>query len=120
MAEPIEGSPAWIDVNSIRESLKTDPLKMKLAHEWINYTLSPEFQLKVIVEGIATPPVTDTAIEQLSDEQKTTFHLDDKDFIKNFRHYYPTIESERTRNGNKLLWQAANKGVDKPVRPAPE
>ena len=120
MAEPEEGSPAWIDVHTIRKTMESDPFKMKLAHDWINFTLTPDYQLKVIVEGIATPPVTTDAAARLSQEQRKAFNLDDPEFNKNFRAYYPTITSERTRNGLKLIWKQANKGVDKPVRQKPE
>ena len=92
---------------------------MDLAHEWINYTLSPDFQLKVIAEGIATPPVTKSAVAKLSPEQQKAFHVDDKDFHKKFRVYYPTLKSQRTRNGLKLLWEQANRGISKSVRSAP-
>jgi spermidine/putrescine-binding protein len=116
MAEPIEGSPSWIDVQAINQSLANKPLKKAIAHEWINFTLSPEFQIKVIAEGIATPPVTESAIDRLSAEQKQSFHVGDKDFIKKYRVTYPTIKSERNRNGIKYLWNEANKGIVKPVR----
>jgi spermidine/putrescine-binding protein len=116
MAEPVEGSPTWIDVHTINQSLANKPLKRKLANEWINYTLSPDFQRKVIVEGIATPPVTTSAVAELSERQRNEFHLDDKDFIKKYRVVYPTIKKERNRNGIKYLWTEANKGIEKLVR----
>ncbi len=116
MAEPEEGSPTWIDVHTINQSLTNKPLKRKLANEWINYTLSPEFQKKVIVEGIATSPVTTSAVDQLSEQQRKEFHLGDKDYIEKYRVIYPTIKKERNRNGLKHLWAEANLGIEKPVR----
>lgn len=120
MAEPLEGSPTWIDVHTINQSLANKPLKKALANEWINYTLSPEFQGKVIVDGIATPPVTTSAVDQLSKQQKKDFHLGDKDFTRKYRVVYPTIKQERNRNGIKHLWQEANQGIEKPVRTPPK
>ncbi len=119
MAEPSEGSPAWIDVHTIRQSMSKEPLKMDLAHEWINYTLSPEFQVKVIAEGIETPPVTTSAVAKLSPKQRQAFHVDNEDFLKKHRVYYPTITSERTRNGLKLIWQEANRGITKAIKKKP-
>lgn len=119
MAEPEEGSPTWIDVHAVNQSLSNKPLMKALAFEWINYTLSPEFQLDVIVEGIATPPVTTSALARLSEAQRQSYHLEDKQFIKKYRVIYPTIKLERNRNGIKYLWNQAKRGIDKPVRSKP-
>ena len=119
MAEPEEGSPTWIDVNTINQSVAGDPLKYSIAHEWINFTISPDFQIEAIVNGIATPPVTETAKSRLSHEQIKDFNLDDKEFLNKYRVVYPTIKFERNRNGIRYLWEEASKGISKKVRPAP-
>jgi spermidine/putrescine transport system substrate-binding protein len=107
-------------VHAVNQSLSNKPLKKALAYEWINYTLSPEFQLDVIVEGIATPPVTKSALARLSEAQQQSYHFDDKEFLQKYRVIYPTIKSERNRNGIKYLWNEAKRGIDKPVRSNPD
>ena len=116
MAEPEEGSPAWIDVHAINQSLADEPTKLAIAHDWIDYTLSADFQYEVIVTGIGTPPVTLGAQDRLSPAQAKAFRVGDKDFFERYRVTYPTIKSERTRNGIKFLWESAISGISKPER----
>lgn len=108
MAEPNEGTTGWVDGHAISRTLADKPLHKKMAEEWINFTLSDQFQLEAIVRGIGSAPVNVAIKNQLSAEEVAAFHLDDPDYFKNNRILWPTLTA-RQRNFFKLLWQDALK-----------
>lgn len=107
MAEPKEGTTSWVDGHAISKTLADKPKLKKIAEEWINFTISDDFQLNAIVRGIGSAPVNTTIKSQLTKEEIATLHLDDPDYFKNNRILWPTLNT-RQRNLFKLMWETAN------------
>lgn len=112
MIDPEEGSPAWIDSHAISHSLKNKPFLKKIAEEWINYTLGKRYQVEVVVNYLSSAPVTQDIVAQLPKDKIKAFHLDDPEYFTKYRHVYPSIDNKRDRNGLKILWNDACKGID--------
>jgi spermidine/putrescine transport system substrate-binding protein len=106
MAEPKEGTTGWVDGHAISRTLADKPLHKRIAEEWINFTLSDEFQLQAIVRGIGSAPVNISIKDKLTKDEIASFHLDDPDYFKNNRILWPTL-SKRKRNFFNQLWQDA-------------
>lgn len=107
-AHPEEGVPGWIDNHVISHSLKDKPLMKRIAEEWINYTISVDFQAKVLVETLGTHPVNQITADSASVEQKLSF------FAQSFNDKEANIIlmpelDRRARNGINLLWNEALK-----------
>ncbi len=112
MAEPKEGTTGWVDGHAIGHSLADKPVHKKIAEEWINFTLSDDFQLQAIVRGIGSAPVNVSIKDKLTAEEVATFHLDDPNYFKNNRILWPTL-SKRQRNFFNKLWADALKASGK-------
>jgi len=112
MASPKEGTTRWIDGHAISNNLADKPLHKKIAEDWINYTLSEEFQLKVIARGIASAPVNITIKNQLTADETNRFHLNDDNFFSKEQALWPTL-SKTQRRFMKLLWDNALTNANK-------
>ncbi|GAA3925019.1 ABC transporter substrate-binding protein [Litoribacillus peritrichatus] len=108
MANPKEGTTGWVDGHAITKTLADKPQLKKIAEEWINFTLSDQFQIDVIVRGIGSAPVNASIKNQLTPEEVSQFHLNDPDYFKNNRILWPTLTT-RQRNFFKALWDRALK-----------
>lgn len=113
IANPKEGSMGWIDNYVMGYSLKNKPFLKKVAEEWMNFVLSPEFQLNSVVRGMGSAPVNTSIKNKLSQEEMSRFHLNDPDFYSKKNILWPTIQNVRDRNGLKQLWEKAVVGEDK-------
>lgn len=108
MATPKEGTTGWVDGHAISQSLAAKPKSKRIAEEWINFTLSDNFQIKAIVRGIGSAPVNTTIKDRLTVKEVALYHLDDPTYFKNQRILWPTL-STRQRNFFKSLWNDALK-----------
>ena len=106
MASPKEGTTRWIDGHAISNNLADKPLHKKIAEDWINYTLSEEFQLKVIARSIASAPVNLTIKSQLTVDEANRFHFNDENFFSKDQALWPTL-SKTQRRFMELLWDNA-------------
>lgn len=116
-ARPQEGSIWWVDNWVLSAELVKKPTLKRIAEDFINYTLSPRYQLEVFMRGTASFPVT-TAVKELATPQEVQFfHLDDPRYLGLER---PTLKnlSVRNRNGMKLLWETALKQAGRTPEPA--
>jgi spermidine/putrescine transport system substrate-binding protein len=107
-AYPKEGVPGWIDNHVISQELASKPQLKRIAEEWINFTISNEFQTSVLVEALSTNSVNMETVETATDEQKRGFYaksLNDPDAIIVLM---PELD-RRTRNGVDNLWNKALK-----------
>jgi len=109
MADTKEGTTGWVDGHALGNTLKDKPKLKEIAEAWINYSLSDDFQLDVIVKGIGSAPVNTTIKNKMSTAEITAFHMDDPDYFKNNRILWPTLNT-RQRNFFKTLWEKALKG----------
>jgi len=101
-----EKSPGWIDNFVISHTLKDRPQLKRIAEEWINYTLSAEFQAEVLVKGLSARPVNTQTTQLLSQEMIETVGLDDVTASNDMFVLMPELD-RRTRNGFDLLWGQA-------------
>lgn len=108
MAFPKEGTTGWVDGFMIASAVQRDPLRLEVAHAYLNFTLSTDYQLHV-VNNLASAPVTLSVKNHLSRETIREFHLDDPDFMeKNYILWQPL--TTRTRDGFRAMWEEATKG----------
>lgn len=108
MAEPKEGTTAWVDNLMISHTLKDKPKLKQIAEELANIVLSDDYQVEDIVRG-GTTPVVSTIYDRLSPEEIKRFHMDDPEFFKNNMVLWPTL-NKVDRKGLKRLWDKALKG----------
>ena len=109
MAEPKEGVTGWVDNFVICRSLSDKPFLKTVAEEWLNYVLSPEYQKEVVIRRLNCNPVNLATKKNLSPEAVSEYHLNDPDYLMENMVLWPTIQSQRVRNGMKYLWNQALK-----------
>ncbi len=112
IANPKEGTTYWVDNYSITWALKGKPFLRKIAEEWLNYTLSRDFQVEVVMRELSCFPVTINIKEGVSEEERKIFHLDNPEEYQRTRISERDL-SIRDRHGLKLLWDNALKEREK-------
>ncbi len=110
MAEPAEGTPWWIDEYAITWALVDRPFMKKVAEEWINKVLSPGFQIENIVRRLTIYPVVTNISDELTDEEIERIQTGTSGSFLDKRILQHTY-SQRDRNGIRMLWKEAMKGV---------
>jgi len=110
LAEPKEGSLSWIDNYAITWALADKPFLKRVAEEWINRLLEPDYQVGYIVREIALGPITTNIGDRLTANEKERFRIGVPNFFKDSRVLLPTF-SRRDRNGLQLLWKEAMEGI---------
>ncbi|SLM30932.1 putative Extracellular solute-binding protein, family 1 [Desulfamplus magnetovallimortis] len=104
MATPKEGTTMWVDHWVVTYALKDQPLKRKLAEEWINYSLSPELQIGVIRNwGVA--PVVSNINDRLTENEISIYKSGDNEYWQKLSMW--ENQTARTRNGYKKMWDIA-------------
>ncbi len=107
MAEPKEGTTAWVDNFMIGYALEDTPKLKQIAEEWLNIVLSDEYQIYVARE-IGSVPIITTIMDKLTLDEIARFHLDDPTHFKKYRIPWPTLK-KANRKGFERLW---NKAMD--------
>lgn len=110
MAEPAEGMPCWIDNYSITWALADKPFLKMAAEEYIDRLLSTDYQVEHIMRHMSLTPITTNIEALLTAEEKERIHIGTPDFFDKNRILQRTY-SERDRNGLKLMWEEAMKGI---------
>jgi spermidine/putrescine-binding protein len=110
MAEPVEGTPFWIDNISITSALEDKPFLKKLAEEYINELQSTDYQVGHILRVVGTLPVISDIDHLLTPEEKKRIKVGTLNSLDTNRVLLPTC-SRRNRNGLKLLWDEAIEGI---------
>ncbi len=110
MAAPKEGTLWWVDTCVLTWALADRPFMKKVAEEWINKTLSPEFQMDYLVPDGAYPVVPDTT-DKLTPAEKAWVGCA-TDGVAAGKHILVKSYSRRDRNGLRLLWEEAMEGID--------
>jgi spermidine/putrescine-binding protein len=111
MADPKEGTPWWIDDYAITWSLEDKPFLKKVAEEWINEALKPDFQVENIIRDLTIHPVTTNINDRLSLEERQRLGIDRPGSFTEKRILQQTM-SRRDRNGLRLLWDEATQGIE--------
>jgi spermidine/putrescine-binding protein len=110
MADPKEGTMWWIDEYAFTWGLEKKPFLKKVAEEWVNESLSQEFQVDHLVRQVGIYPVVTNIAAKLTKAEKLRLQTDvDPQRLKDER-ILQQIYSKRDRNGLKLLWKEAKKG----------
>lgn len=117
-AFPQEGTTAWFDAYVIGYSLNDQAPHIGInypardraflreaAHEWINYSLSPQYQAAIIRSWHSLPTIDNVNVELTANEMKS-HQINDAEKIFNNMILWPTL-SARDRNGLKQLWESA-------------
>lgn len=105
-AYPKEGVPGWIDNHVISQGLADKPELKRIAEEWINFTISEDFQAKVLVEALSTNPVNMVTAKNATPEQRQGFYATSLDDPKAAIILMPELD-RRTRNGFDNIWNQA-------------
>ncbi len=108
MANPKEGTVYWVDNYAITWAVRDKPILRKIAEEWCNYVLSPEFQVEVIMRELTCYPVITNIQNRVTADEMKQFHLDAPEEYQKTRISESDL-SLRDRNGLKLLWDNAKK-----------
>jgi len=106
MADPKEGTTGWVDGHAITYTLQDKPKHKRIAEEWINFTISDDFQLNAIIKGIGSAPVNISIKDKMSKQEIIDFHFDDPGYFSEKRILWPTL-STRQRNFIRSLWDQA-------------
>lgn len=107
-AYPKEGVPGWIDNHVISQELANKPQLKRIAEEWINFTISSEFQTSVLVAALSTNSVNIVTVETASELQKQGFYARSLTDPEAVIVLMPELD-RRSRNGIDSLWNKALK-----------
>jgi spermidine/putrescine transport system substrate-binding protein len=110
MAKPTEGVPCWIDNYSITWALADKPFLKKVAEEYINGIISTDYQTEHIMRTMSLTPIITNIEGLLTSEERERIHIGTPNFFSKNRILQSTY-SHRNRNGLKLLWEEAMKGI---------
>jgi spermidine/putrescine-binding protein len=111
MAEPTEGTPSWIDNYAITWALKDKPFLKKVAEEYINELLTRAYQVDHIMRKLSLTPIITNIEDLLTKEEAENIHIGFPNFFAENRILQHTY-SKRDRNGMRLLWKEAMKGIN--------
>lgn len=102
MACPKEGTTVWIDGHTLTRALADKPFLKQIAEEWINYSVSEQFQQEVVYQGLNSLPANGVVFQQLNAKKALPSHHTclDLNFV------WPIL-SQRQRNFMKSLWSNA-------------
>jgi len=110
MAEPIEGTMWWIDVHALTWSLSDKPFLKKIAEEWINRSLEPDYQADHLTREVGIYPVTTNIADRLTEtEKKKVLYTKPGEFKE--KRILQRVHNQRDRNGMRALWKDAMKGI---------
>lgn len=107
-AYPKEGVPGWIDNHVISQGLIDKPELKRIAEEWLNFTISEDFQSSVLVQALSTNPVNAATAKNATPEQRQGFYTTSLNDPKATVILMPELD-RRTRNGFDNLWNQALK-----------
>lgn len=105
-ANPKEGTPGGIGNYMISHTLRNQPKLRRIAEEWLNYVISPYFQVNIIARKLGTAVVNRSVRDQLTPEEIKAFHLDDPNYFQERLIPWPVLDN-KSRKGFELLWQKA-------------
>ena len=108
MATPEEGSTAYIDCWMLSHTLRNKPKLKQIAEAWIDYTISPDFQVEQVVRTLNNFPVNFSITDRITPEETSVFHVDDPTYFQN--NFIPwEILDRNTRKGFELIWKKATR-----------
>jgi len=107
-AFPKEGTPGYVDGWLMSHALADNPKLKRIAEEWLNYVIGPDFQTEQVVRTLGVFPVSFAIRDRLTPEETEAFHLNDPNFFKDNFVLWEILD-KRTREGFKLFWKKAGR-----------
>lgn len=105
-ARPTEGTLNGVGNFMISHTLRDDPAMKRIAEEWLNYSISPAYQMEVIMGAYF--PVNLRIRNQLAPELVEYYHLDTPEYFKEQMILWPVLD-KRTRTAFELFWNKATR-----------
>ncbi len=105
-AEPKEGTSVGIGSFLISHTLRDNEMMKKIAEEWLNYTISPAYQMNVIMGAYF--PVNLTIKNDIDPALAAYYHLDDPNYFKEQMIPWPMLDKQ-TRTAFELFWKKATR-----------
>ncbi|MCP4749820.1 MAG: extracellular solute-binding protein [Proteobacteria bacterium] len=105
---PKEGSTGWVDNFCIARTVRKNKFLRIVAHEWLNFAISPEFQVEVGVRSLSADPANVNIKDRLTPAEIKKHHLDNLNYFKENRILWPIL-SKRARRGFNDMWVKALK-----------
>ncbi|ODN43547.1 type 2 periplasmic-binding domain-containing protein [Piscirickettsia litoralis] len=109
MTIPQEGVPAWIDSYALSHRLKNKPQHKMVAEEWLNHTLSPNFQVEVVIGQLGNFPVIRKEILQNNSLNQHSISKAELEFSEKMI-LWPVL-SKKNRLGLRRIWRLATKNL---------
>lgn len=106
MAQPKEGTMWWIDDFALTWSLADKPFLKIVAEEFVNKSLSSEFQIDHLIREVGIYPVITDIDDKLTQDEIDKIQSESSDVSGSHRILQSTY-SIRDRNGLKMLWDEA-------------
>ncbi len=108
MAFPKEGTTGYVDAWLISHTLRDKPELKRIAEEWLNYVIAPDFQTEQVLRTLSIFPVSLAVRDRLTPEEIETFHINDPNFFRDNFILWEILD-KRTREGFKLFWEKAKR-----------
>lgn len=110
-AFPKEGITMWTDYLLVTRAVKRSAFAETLAMEWLNFSLSPEFQRRLVIDQLKCYSAVPGAYVA-EGYKPLTVAPKEKEFLFKNAIYWPTL-SARNRNGMKLIYDRVEKEIQK-------
>jgi ABC-type Fe3+ transport system substrate-binding protein len=102
MADPIEGSPAWVNTWALAAHLKNSPDQLWVAEKWINFVISDVTQLSYMRRLGASP--TNANVAKIATASETRdFHIGDTKHFDDL--WFWPILSSKTQFAYDNMWR---------------
>lgn len=105
-AEPKEGTSVGIGSFLISHTLRDNPTMKKIAEEWLNFTISPDYQKNIILGAYF--PVNLTIKDSIDPALAAYYHLDNPNYFKDRMIPWPMLD-KKTRAAFELFWKKATR-----------
>lgn len=103
-AQPQEGTTSGVGNFMISHTLRDNPTMKQIAEEWLNYVISPAYQVNFIVGAYF--PVNLAIKDQLDPVTIAYYHLDEPNYFQEQMIPWPILD-KRTRTAFELFWNKA-------------
>ena len=100
----VEGTTSGVGNFMISHTLRDNPTMKRIAEEWLNYAISPAYQVNVIMGAYF--PVNLAVKDQLDPDTVAYYHLDTPNYFQEQMILWPVLD-KRTRTAFELFWNKA-------------
>lgn len=111
MADPKEGTMWWVDEYVMTWAISDKPFLKKVSEEWVNQSLSIDFQVNHIFRELHSYPVVMNISDKVTDEEKEFLGINGTPLKFSQKRIMQRTYTERDRNGLRELWNQAMEGI---------